>query len=283
MDRGFSYTQICAVTGLSCSTISRIHSQYCSELPTHPPGQPSKLSSTSQRYLVRLVTGPQSLKATQAAKEVSRATGQPIHPKTVSRSLRKQGLKAVVKQKKPFISSHHRKERLNFAYQYQHWTLEDWKLVIFSDETKINCLGSDGCSWVWKRPGEPFTSRLAKPTVKYGGGSLMLWGCILWEGIGFSTRIQGTLNAELYTQILEDELMQTLEYYGKEVEDVIFQQDNECKHTSKMAKECLQRLGLRVLAWPAYSPDLKPIENIWLYLKKRLNGYPEAPKGIEEL
>jgi transposase len=146
--RGFSYTQICAATGLSHSTISRVHSQYCSELPTHPPGWPSKLSSTSQWYLVQLVTGPQSLNATQAAKEVSRATGQPVHPKTASRTLRKQGLKAVVKQKKPFISPYHSKESLDFAYQHQHWTLEDWKLVIFSDETKINRLGSDGCSWV---------------------------------------------------------------------------------------------------------------------------------------
>jgi hypothetical protein len=73
-------------------------------------------------------------------------------------------------------------------------------------------------------------------TVKFGGGSLMVWGCMLWEGPGYATRIEGKMDAELYTSILEDELQQTMEYYGLEVEDVIFQQDNDSKNTSKKAR-----------------------------------------------
>ncbi len=61
----------------------------------------------------------------------------------------------------------------------------------------------------------------------------MMWGCMLWEGPGYACRIEGTLTSELYEAILEDELQQSLAYYGKEVEDVIFQQDNDPKHTSK--------------------------------------------------
>ena len=53
-------------------------------------------------------------------------------------------MKAVVKKKKPVLSQKHRKERMDFAIRYKDWTLEDWKRVVWSDETKINCLGSDG-------------------------------------------------------------------------------------------------------------------------------------------
>ena len=44
------------------------------------------------------------------------------------------------------------------------------KRVIWSDETKINFLGSDGCKWVWKRPGEGLNDRLIKGTVKFKEG-----------------------------------------------------------------------------------------------------------------
>jgi len=53
-------------------------------------------------------------------------------------------LKAVVKKKRPFLSKKHRKERMDFALAHQYWTVEDWKKVVWSDETKINRLGSDG-------------------------------------------------------------------------------------------------------------------------------------------
>ena len=53
-------------------------------------------------------------------------------------------MKAVMKKKKPFLSKKHRKARMDFALTHQHWTVEDWKKVVWSDETKINRLGSDG-------------------------------------------------------------------------------------------------------------------------------------------
>ena len=48
--------------------------------------------------------------------------------------------------------------------------------VVWSDETKINHLGSDGHKWVWKKPGEGLSDRLVEGTVKFGGGSIMIWG-----------------------------------------------------------------------------------------------------------
>ena len=53
--------------------------------------------------------------------------------------------------------------------------MEDWKRVIWSDKTKINCLRLDGCKWVWKRPGEGLSNRLVERTVKFEGGFGGAW------------------------------------------------------------------------------------------------------------
>ena len=83
-------------------------------------------------------------------------------------------MKAVVKSKCPLLSARHHQAHLDFAYAPKDWTMEDWKKVIWSDETKINCLGSDGCKWAWKRAGEGLNDRLVEGTLKFGEGSLMM-------------------------------------------------------------------------------------------------------------
>jgi hypothetical protein len=59
---------------------------------------------------------------------------------------------------------------------------------------------------VWKEVGEPLSDRLVESTVKFGGGNVMMWGRMFWEGIGYATRIKGKMNAELYCSILDYEL-----------------------------------------------------------------------------
>ena len=98
-----------------------------------------------------------------------------------------------------------------FAQRYKEWTIEDWKRVWFSDETKINCLGSDGRRYVWKEKGEGLSDRLVEEIVKYGRENLMMWECMTWHGVGFACRIDGKMDGDLYESILEDELMKTLE------------------------------------------------------------------------
>ena len=83
-----------------------------------------------------------------------------------------------MKQKHPLLSKHHRRERLDFALSHQDWTVDNWKCVIWSDETKINCIGSDGRKWAWKKAGEGLSDRIVEGTVKFGGGLVKMWGCM---------------------------------------------------------------------------------------------------------
>ena len=122
-----------------------------------------------------------------------------------------------------------------------------------------------------------------QPTKKYGGGKVMIWSCMTYEGLGFTCRIDGNLDGELYTDILRDELMKTIKYYHLDEGEVIFQQDNDPKHTSRVAKEALNDLDLNVMEWPSQSPDLNPMEHMWNHLKTELRSSNQAFATADEL
>ena len=69
--------------------------------------------------------------------------------------------------------------------------------MLWSDETKINHIGSDGKVYVWKQQGEPLSDCTITPTAKHeGGNNLMVWGCMGWNGVGKLVEVQGKMNAK---------------------------------------------------------------------------------------
>uniref|UniRef100_A0A1B0DQ35 Tc1-like transposase DDE domain-containing protein n=1 Tax=Phlebotomus papatasi TaxID=29031 RepID=A0A1B0DQ35_PHLPP len=203
--------------------------------------------------------------------------------RTVQRALRECGLRAVRRQKKPKFSPSHQRRRLDFAIRHKYWTVDDWKRLIWSDETMINRLGSDGSRFVWKNPTSPVVDHHIIPTLKFGGGSLMMWGCMTYNGVGFACQIVGRMNAEAYVNILDNNFIPTLDSFMLDCSDIIFQQDNNPKCTSRLAKSWFDENSIEVLEWPAQSPDLNPIEHLWSYLKRKLLSYETTPESIHEL
>eukprot|EP00299_Pterocystis_sp_00344_P010839 c4950_g1_i1.p1 GENE.c4950_g1_i1~~c4950_g1_i1.p1 ORF type:complete len:202 (+),score=13.52 c4950_g1_i1:34-639(+) len=112
-------------------------------------GRPRKLDTRTTRALVRLVTSGQVDTATDAQRHLEALGTVSVHAQTIRNALKRQGLRAVTKQKRPSLSLKHRKARLQFAQKYQNWTEEDWKRVVFS--VRANRQGGDGNTEVWWR------------------------------------------------------------------------------------------------------------------------------------
>lgn len=162
-------------------------------------------------------------------------------------------------------------------------TVKHWESVIFTDESKYNLYGPDSALKVWRRSGIPLKPRHVRQVVKYGGGSVMVWGAITSKGVGKIVFIDGTMDSEKYVAILESAYAETVSMHGFDPSRTWILQDNDPKHTSKHTRNEMRRLGIRAIPWPSCSPDMNPIEHVWNYLDRLLRAHNPKPQNKDEL
>ncbi len=118
-----------------------------------------------------------------------------------------------------------------------------------------------------------------KSSVKFPQ-SVMIRGAMSSAGVGPLCFLKTNVTAPVYQEILEHFMLPSADQLFKDA-DFIFQQDLALDHTAKSTKSWLDDHGVGVLDWPANSPDLKPIENLWGIVKRKMRN--KRPKNADEL
>ncbi|MPV02323.1 IS630 family transposase [Escherichia coli] len=279
---GEGYRKISAALKVPMSTVASIIRKWKKFGTTRTlprVGRPARLSDRGRRALVREVTRNPMVTLTELQR-CSMKRGEPSRRTTISAALHKSGLFGRVARRKPLLSKKHMTARLEFAKKHLKDSQTMRNKILWSDETKIELFGLNAKRHVWRKPGTAHHLANTIPTVKHGGGSIMLWGCFSAGGTGRLVRIEGKMNAAMYRDILDENMLQSaLDLrLGRRF---IFQQDNDPKHTAKITKEWLRDNSVNVLEWPSQSPDLNPIEHLWRDLKMAVHR--RSPSNLMEL
>lgn len=111
------------------------------------------------------------------------AAGHNISATTIWNMLKKAGFRKTKPTRKPGLTKRMREQRLKWCLDHSNWTLDDWKNVIWSDETSVILQHRRGGYRVWRQPNEQFVRSCIRERWR-GASEFMFWGCFTYDKKG---------------------------------------------------------------------------------------------------
>ncbi|GFS56508.1 transposable element Tcb1 transposase [Trichonephila clavipes] len=255
IEEGRKITDVAREFDIAHSVVSRMWKSFkttgmCSR--RHGGGRVRSTTPAEDRYIVLSAKRNRRTTAQQVANQFLAASGKQISRKTVARRLRGGGIYA----RRPVVcvplTRQHRTARLQWCRDHRNWTEQDWACVLFSDESRFSLSSDCRRQLIWRESGTAYRPENIQEKDRYPTCSIMVWAGIMING---RTRLHVVANGTMTGQRYIDEVL--------------------------LPHDCLDSEGIQRLVWPARSPDLNPIENVWDVLGRQVAGrnYPPTNKN----
>ncbi|CAB5330701.1 unnamed protein product [Rhizophagus irregularis] len=250
---GHTDSKTAEVVGCSRSSVQRVWKSYESEeLSKKRTGRPKTLTESERKLLKRS-------------------------------ELAKENLHSRIPRFSPLISESNKAKRLLWARAHENWTVENFKRVVWSDESTYTQFRTSGFGRVWRESSEEFHENCITSTVQKSFGQ-MFWGCFFWVGMGPLVPLTGRITGAIHREILANYAIPTVKSHVKKIKkNFFFQEDNAPVHTAKIARSFLTSSNIELFPWPAQSPDMNPIENIWSYIEVKIRQRDSQPSSVSQL
>ncbi|GFS89699.1 transposable element Tcb2 transposase [Trichonephila clavipes] len=257
IEEGRKITDVARVFDIAHSVVSRLWKSFkTTGMCSRRHGGGRVRSTTPAEDIVLSAKRNRRTTAQQVANQFLAASGKQISRKTVARRLRGGGLYVRRPAVCVPLTRQHHTARLQWCREHHNWTEQDWACVLFSDEKNI------------------------QEKDRYPTCSIMVWAGIMING---RTRLHVVANGTMTGQRYIDEVLlpHVRLFRGAVGDKFVFMDDNATCHRTLAVQDCLDSEGIQRLVWPARSPDLNLIDNVWDALGRQVAGrnYPPTNKN----